>query len=317
VTRALTLSALIVLAASAVIGADKPVATLQLPCESRYQDLSPAGNQLAVHCKGGGLRLLEVPSGTEQRAFPPDHHANSIVYSHDGDWLAFGFDDGTVEVLPARGTGASKRWKPSSRRIDALNFFPDSNSIVIGPVDSPAQVWAITDAPALRATLPFTFGGLSDSAISPDGKVMVLAGDDTVLRWYDTGTWTPINENRDFLLETFAVTFTADGKQVLAGGADSRISVLDAATGKVLRQTVPEAGAFIVGLEVLGDQPRVAALYFDDAGEKPPHGLMWDLANFKSAPMGNGRVPTCGAKVTGKLWVCNTQGKTLTITAYD
>src|SRR5215472_13992085 len=103
--HALALAALVVFPASSLIAADKPVATLQLPCESRYQDLSPAGNQLAVHCKGGGLRLLEVPSGTEQRAFSPDRPANSIVYSHDGNWLAFGFDDGSVEVLPARGSG--------------------------------------------------------------------------------------------------------------------------------------------------------------------------------------------------------------------
>ena len=315
--RTLTLAALIILAASSIIAADKPVATLQLPCVSQYQDLSPMGNQLAVHCKGGGLRLLEVPNGNEERAFPPDHHANSTAYSHDGNWLAFGFDDGSVEIVPTRGNGASKRWKPSSRRIDSLNFFPDSKSIVVGPVDSPAQVWAIADAPALRASLPFTFGGMTDSTVSPDGKMLVLAGDDTVLRWYDTDTWKPTRENRDFLLETFVVTFTPDGKQLLAGGADARISVLDPATGKVLRQSPPEAGAFIGGLLVLNDPPSAAALYFDDAGEKPPHGLMWDLANFKSAPTSNGQVPSCGNKVGGKLWACYTKGKTLTITAYD
>jgi WD40 repeat protein len=315
--RTLTLATLVMLAAYSVIAADKTVATLQLPCESQYQDLSPSGNQLAVHCKGGGLRLLEIPSGTEQRAFPPDHHANSTAYSHDGNWLAFGFDDGSVEIVPTRGDGASKRWKPSSRRIDSLNFFPDSKSIVVGPVDSPAQVWAIADAPALRASLPFTFGGMTDSTVSPDGKMLVLSGDDTVLRWYDTASWKPTRENRDFLLETFAVTFTPDGRQLLAGGADARISVLDPATGKILRQTPPEAGAFIGGLLVLNDPPSAAALYFDDAGEKPPHGLMWDLANFKSAPTSNGQVPSCGNKVGGKLWACYTQGKTLTITAYD
>jgi WD40 repeat protein len=315
--RALTVAALTILAVSAVIAADKPVATLQLPCESQYQDLSPSGNQLAVHCKGGGLRLLELPGGAEQRAFPPDHHANSVVYSHDGNWLAFGFDDGSVEVFASHGKGASKRWKPSSRRIDALNFFPDSKSIVVGPVDSPAQIWTIAGAPALRATLPFTFGGMTDSAVSPDGKMLVLAGDDTVLRWYDTSTWKPINENHDFLLETFAVTFTPDGKQVLAGGADSRISVLDAATTKIVRQSPPQAGAYIVGLLIVGNPPGAAALYFDDAGEKPPHGLLWDLTNLKPTSIGDGQVPSCGNKVVGKLWLCHTQGKTLTITAYD
>jgi WD40 repeat protein len=315
--RSLTLAAFVVLTVSSLFAGEKPVATVQLPCESQYQDLSPAGNQLAVHCKGGGLRLVELPSGTEQRVFPPEHRSNTTVYSHDGNWLAFGFDDGTVEVVPARGSATSKRWKPSARRIDALNFFPDSKSIIIGPVDSPAQVWAIADAPGLRATLPFTFGGMTDSAVSPDGKMVVLAGDDTVLRWYDTSTWKPTRENHDFLLETFAVAFTPDGKQVLAGGADSRISVLDAASAKVVRQTQPEAGAYIVGLLPIEDPPGAAALYFDNAGEKAPHGLWWDLANVKSTPTGNGQVPSCGNKVNGKLWACYTQDKTVTITAYN
>jgi hypothetical protein len=44
---------------------------------------------------------------------------------------------------------------------------------------------------------------------------------------------------------------------------------------------------------------------------------MWDLASVKSSPMGRGQVPTCGAKVAGKLWVCHTEGKQLTITTYD
>ena len=38
-------------------------------------------------------------------------------------------------------------------------------------------------------------------------------------------------ENRDFLLETFVLAFTADGKQLLAGGADARITFFDTSTG--------------------------------------------------------------------------------------
>ena len=313
--RQFTLAALILLAASFLLAADKPVATLQLPCESRYQDLSPSGNQLAVHCKGGALHLLELPGGVEQRVFPPDQHSHTTVYSQDGNWLAFGFEDGTVEVVSANGNGAPKRWKPSSRRIDVLNFFPDSKSIVVGPLGSSAEVWDIAGAPTLRAQLPFAFGGLSDSAISPDGKVLVLAGDDTVLRWYDTVSWKLLKQNKDFLLETFSVSFTPDGKQVVAGGADSRISVLDAATAKLLRQTPPEPAAYVGGLLVVGN--RVASLYYDAAGEKPPHVLIWELADFNSPPAANTQLLTCGNRVHDKLWVCYTDGQTLTVSQYE
>jgi hypothetical protein len=61
-----------------------------------------------------------------------------------------------------------------------------AKSLVVGPVDSLAQVWGLADDPTLRVTLPFQFGGLNACAVSSDGKTLVAAEDDTMLRWYDT-----------------------------------------------------------------------------------------------------------------------------------
>jgi len=314
--RQIIAAAFLLLCVSAM-GASKPIARVQLPCESRYQELSPSGTQLVVHCKDHSVRVVSVPEGTERHVFPAEQHANSFIYSQDGSWLAVGFDDGAVEVLPSQGTAPSKRWKPSARRIDALYFFPDAKTIVVGPVDSPAQVWDLADTPALRATLPFEFGGLIACSVSPDGKLLVAAGDDTVLRWYDTATWKKTHENREFLLETFALTFTPDGKHVLAGGADARITVLDAATARHLGQFPPEAGSSVTAIDFLGDKQRAVTVYFDDAGEKPPHELLWDIATAKSAALKSDAPLTCGAVVGGKLWVCSADGKTLTMSQYE
>jgi hypothetical protein len=87
------------------------------------------------------VRMVSIPEGTERRVFSPDQHTSSFLYSQDGSWLAVGFNDGSVEVLSSQGTAPSKRRKASERRIDLLYFFPDAKSLVVGPVDSPAQVW--------------------------------------------------------------------------------------------------------------------------------------------------------------------------------
>jgi len=315
--RQLIAAAFVLLGALSASASSKPIAKVQLPCDSKYQDLSPSGTQLAVHCKDHSVRVVNIPEGTERNIFPPEQHANSFVYSQDGSWLAVGFDDGTVEVFPSQGTAPSKRWKASARRIDALYFFPDAKSIVVGPVDSPAQVWELADTPVRRASLPFEFGGLNACAVSPDGKLLVAAGDDTVLRWYDTATWQKTREYHGFLLETFALTFTPDGKHVLAGGADARITVLDAATTKPLRQMPPEAGSYIVGIDLLGDKQRAVTVYLDDAGEKPPHELVWDFTTAKSVALKSDAPLTCGGIIGGKLWVCSAQGKNLTLSQYE
>lgn len=308
---------LLVACASASAVASSTIAQVQLPCESRSQVLSPVGTQAAVRCKDHSVHTVNIPAGTERTIASADRPPSEVSYSPDGRWLAMGFDDGTVEVVSTNDSAPARRWKADSHRIDALYFFPDGKTLFVGPVDSLGQVWLLTDTPTQRASLPVDFGGIPVCAVSPDGKVLVAAGDDTVLRWYDTTTWQKTGENRDFLLETFALKFTPDGKHLLAGGADSRLTVLDAASGKQVRQMAPEPGSYIVDVDLLGPEQRAVVVYADDAGEKPPHALLWDLATEKSTPIKSDSQPTGGGVIHGKLWLCTTQGRTLTISQQE
>lgn len=290
-----------------------------LPCESQYQVISPTGIQMAVQCKDQSLHVVDIPDGKEQTIFSAEQRANTFspVYSQDGHWLAVGFEDGSVEVISSGNTTAPRHWKAGPHRVDVLYFFPDPKTLFVGPVDSPGQIWDLTGTPTLRATLPVDFGGMNVCAASPDGKLLVAAGDDTVIRWFDTATWQRVREYRGLLLETFALAFTADGKHVLAGGVDSRITVLDAASATQVRRLLPETGSFIFAIDILGDKQRAWAVYLDDAGEKPPHGLFWDLATAKSVPLNSESPLTCGTVVGGKLWLCATNGTALTISQYE
>jgi WD40 repeat protein len=293
--------------------ANQTIATVQLPCESGFQLLSPAGAQLVAECKDSSLYLVDIPQGTAQSIVPPKSGQNTFAYSPDGQWVAVGFNDGSVSVFSRSAKVPPKHWTADSHRIDLLHFFPDSKSLFVGPVDSSGTVWDITGTPTQTATLPVDFGGIDACAVSPDGKLLVAAGDDTMIRWYDTATWKKTREYRDFLLETFVLAFTADGKQLLAGGADARLTIFDTATGKQVRQLPPEAGSSVGILNVLGNTPRVVTVYFDNAGNKPPHALLWDLATTTSVAMKSDAPPTCGGAVGSKLWVCTTDGKALTI----
>jgi len=313
--RKLSVAAL-VLCTSTMALAAQPVAKLQLPCESNSQELSPTGAQLAVRCKDYSLQLVDLPAGTAHSVLPTGQGANTLAYSPDGHWLAAGFTDGDVEVIATGDPASHRRWKADSHRIDLLYFFPNGKDLFVGPVDSPGQVWELSQTPTRRATLPVDFGGISAVAASPDGKLLVAVGDDTVLRWYDTATWRKTRDYRGFLLETFALHFTTDGKQLLAGGADARLTIFDVASGKQLRQMPPETGASVAFIDVLGNG-QTAVVYFDDAGEKPPHALLWDLATLTSAPIKADAPPTCGGVVAGKLQVCTVDGTTLTLSQYQ
>ncbi len=294
----------------------KTVASIPLPCESSFQMISPAGDQAALQCRDHSLRLLNIRSGATLLTFESEPRISQYNYSRDGRWFAVGFADGTVEVVPASGTSDAKRWMSDTRNIDTLEFAPDSSKIVVGATDRPGQIWDLRGSPKQVATLHADFAGLLACSFSPDGKMLVTSDGDTVIRFYDTATWQIVHEYRGLTLETFAVSFTADGTQVVAGGPDHRITVLDSATGAEV-QKLPKDPEVIRQIFPFGNEGQSIILYTDGDGQKSPHQSIWTLKTAKSMPLNAERPPTGGGIVRGKLWVSSPQGKVLVIWAYE
>ena len=294
----------------------KSAATVTLPCESPQQMISPTGDQVALRCKDHTVRLVNVSSGATQHTFGTEPPINQYNYSHDGRWFAVGFWDGTVEVVPTSGTADSKRWQSDSRRIETLEFFPDSSGIVVGPLDRPGQIWNLRGTPKQIATLHSDFGGLGACTFSPDGKLLLTADGDTVVRFYDTAAWKMLHEYRGLTLETFAVAFTADGKRAVIGGPDDHITVLDSATGAELQKLSKDPDV-VQQLLPFGNEGETVILYTDSDGRKPPHQSVWNVNTAKSVPLTAERPLTGGGIVKDKLWVCSANGKVLDIWVFE
>jgi WD40 repeat protein len=307
---------LIVSLAQAASAGMKPAATVPLPCESPSQVISPTGDRVAVWCKDHTVRLMNLSSGTTERTFGPEPHVSEVNYSRDGRWLAVGFSDGTVEVVPTSGTAEGKRWKSDTRSIGALEFLPDSSGIVVAALDRPGQIWDLRRTPKQVAALHSDFAGLTACSFSPDGKLLVTADGDTAIRFYDASTWKMLHEYRGATLETFAVAFTIDGKRVLIGGPDDSVTVLDSATGAEL-QKLPKDADVIVQISPFGSDGQAAVSYFDVDGRRPEHQSIWNVNTAKSVPLAVERPPTGSAIVNGKLWLSSSNGKVLDIWVYE
>jgi WD40 repeat protein len=294
----------------------KSAAKVATPCESWSQLISPAGDQVALQCKDHTVRLVNIGSGTTERTLGPEPRITAYNYSHDGHWFAIGFWDGTVEVMPTSGTAKARHWKSDRHRIHTLEFFPDSNGIVVGPLDRPGQIWDLRGTPKQLAILHSDFAGLLGCSFSPDGKLLVTADGDTVVRFYDTATWQMVHEYRGLTLESFGLAFTADGKRTLVGGPDDRITVLDSASGTELQKLSKDADV-IYTITTFGSDGQAAILYFDADGGRRPYQSIWNVNTATSVPLPTEPTITGSGIVGGKLWLSSTNGNVLHIWVYE
>jgi len=296
---------LILLAASLTAVAQ----TVPLPCESTRQTISPTGTQAFVQCKDDTLRLIALPSGKQERSLPGKAVAASN-FSADGNFAAVAYYTGGTMVFPIAGQ-ASPTKLPITGTADDIQFLPGNKVAIVSVHMNGGEVWDISGKPKKIATLPADFDGFSAVAVSNDGKLVAACGVDTVVRLWHTDTWKPAGEYRGYLLEPFAIAFSSDDKQLLVGGADKQITIVDVATLKEVRKFPAQPDP--VGMIGTLDADHIAAMYFDEDGRKPPRAMVWDLKTGTAQPAGVGKAMTGGGIVKGKLWLADTNGKSMEI----
>jgi hypothetical protein len=133
-----------------------------------------------------------------------------------------------------------------------------------------------------------------------------------------------IREYRGLLLETFAVAFAGDGKRVLIGGPDDRITELDL-SGAELRRLDKETDV-IQQILTLSSR-RAIVVYSDAEGRRRPHASFWDIETGKSSALSIDSPPTGGGVVrrrkvwgggitAGTLWLTRASGNSLQVFEY-
>ncbi len=244
----------------------------------QFTAIAPKGNLLAGACKDGRIRLWSFPSVELKQTFDlVDERITGLWFSRDGSVLLAAGDRGKVRIwsLPS---GKMKVELPVGTEIRTVAISPDLSMLAIAPAGQPAQLWDLRLG-RLAANLPTNFSGSEALAFSPDGQWLASADADTGVRFYEGSTGAPRAINNDFLLETFAASFSADSKYLYVGGADKIISVIDAASGKVVR-TFPKQTFVVRLLDASPDGKSLAAAYADEHSfDNPAPVMIWDVAS--------------------------------------
>lgn len=139
---------------------------------------SPDGKTLAAageHQDSTGslaawVRQWDVASGALVRSLPAacGQYADSLAFSHDGQRLATGCYNGTVEIWQvADGSRLVEMASPNS--VHNLHFSPDDSLLIVATVDGTARIWDPATGTMLTDTIRVA-AEMADADFSPDGK---------------------------------------------------------------------------------------------------------------------------------------------------
>lgn len=296
-----------VLLSGATVFGQAPI-KMALPCPATTQEISASGRYVAVRCKDHSAYVLEVPSGKTAASLPANEDLGTFGFSRDDHWMAAGNRNGDVVLIGLTGNSQAKRWSAGTSNIEFVKFIAPG-ALVVSPVRGPAAVWDVSSTPTIKARLDTDFASITATDVSPDGKLLVTTGADTVVRFYDTENWTKVHDYRELMLEPFAAAFSSDGKYAIIGGADGQLTILDAATGKKTKALPPQADP-VSDIRLLGPD-RFCVAYFDADGIKPVHLLVWNADSGTSTPVTMSDKVTGGGVINGQIWLASAAGNEL------
>jgi WD40 repeat protein len=149
---------------------------------------APSGCALATN-RGGALlywNLQELDSsrGPAMIGQPTESRICSLAFAHDGQTLAVGRQDGTVQLwewmlpVPSEVGIADQRRRTLKGHVDrvkSLSFSPDDRTLASGSWDTTVRLWHVPSAQEIAA-LRAHHGRVEAVAFSPDGTVLATGG---------------------------------------------------------------------------------------------------------------------------------------------
>jgi WD40 repeat protein len=187
----------------------------------------PDGTQLAVASAAGDVVMFNARSGTSVALQTKQGSSvDAIAVSADGQFVAGGGQDGTVNIWQMAGAGPTLVSRLENLRVwvDCLQWHPHLPELAVG-LGRYGQVWDAA-AQTVVATLNFEASSVLDLAWHPSGDGLLLAGNQSVKTWR-RGAW----DDDPYLRETggasSAIALSADGQYLASGNNDRTLLVWD------------------------------------------------------------------------------------------
>ena len=242
---------------------------------------SPNATLLASGGEDGTVRLWDLAGWRAGEPIPPvrllGRHEKwvwSVRFSPDGKLLASGSLDRTIVLWDAATGEKVRTLRGHSGTFSRVAFAPDGRTVAGGGEDGAVRLWDV-DTGRERGLPEGHAAAVRCVAYSPDGTRLASAGADRAVQVYATDSG-QLLKRIPMPTISDAVTFSADGRRLLATADDSSLTVWDAGTWKPA--TVVAHRGFVPGLAACPVAPLAATGGYDgtvrlwDLRDAVPHG---------------------------------------------
>ena len=195
---------------------------------------NPAGTRLASATLGDGrIAIRDIPAGGKVIRDFRGHlgSVHCVSWRPDGSQIASASADGTVKIWDVINPDPSIHTLTQPDQVPALAWSPDGTKLATGSRRTAAWIWDLSRG----ATPMATRGGYTtwtwSVAWNPTGTRLASAGTAGLELW-DASTRAELWHDRNSGRELHAVVWNPDAKRIAAVGADSKLIVWEADTGR-------------------------------------------------------------------------------------
>ncbi len=187
-----------------------------------------------------------------------DALVNAVTWSPDGQRIASGADDATVQVWDPSTGGSLLTYRRHKKLVEAVAWSPDGLRIASGGFDNTVQVWN-----AANGTPIFTYQGHTNSVVtvawSPDSARIASGSYDTTIQVWDAADGGHVLTYRGHRSIVHTLAWSPKGKYIASASFDHTVQVWDAADGTPVFTYQGHAPAAANALSWSPDGKRIAS----------------------------------------------------------